>query len=893
MEKFYWKFIDKFGTFVCKGPENLSRLYFPLANEAEFMSVITPDLKGDIKTSQNTFLLAPATTEDLHNRRDARHFWVYLDKNRIWSLAGANGFSRGDSVTLEAGLLWHKIIRLNKKLGLRAEILNFVPASGEHVEIMQVKITNVSRKTIKFTPTAAIPIFGRSADNLRDHHHVTSLLNRISLNKYGVVNKPVMTFDERGHRINYISYFVLGVAQNKQAPDGFFPTVEGFIGEGANLDYPEAILKNLTPKTKIEPQHQGKECLGGLRFKAQLLKPGQSKQFSLLLGIAEERLEIQRILNKFNTESRILSALNKTKEYWQQKLSKIAFVTGDSNFDNWLNWVRLQPVLRAIYGCSFLPDFDYGRGGKGWRDLWQDCLALILCDGEALRPLLTSNFSGVRVDGSNATIITKRPGYFIADRNRIARVWMDHGVWPYFTLELYIHRTGDFDILFEKSAYFRDLHLNRASLIDHNWNEAHKHLYTINGKIYHGTILEHILVQHLVQFLNVGKHNNIRLEGADWNDGLDMARHNGESVPFSAFYGRNLKSLARLLQKLSQDKKITNIKVFRELLILLAPINFADYKAKQEQLSKYFKATQKFISGKTVSLPIHKLIKDLDSRADFILKHIREKEWINLGKGTGLFNGYYDDGGRRVEGRFRNAMRMTLTGQAFPILSGAATEQQIRKTFSATKKFLKDKSLGGYRLNTDFKEVKLNLGRAFGFAYGNKENGAFFSHMNVMFAYGLYERGFARQGFEVLSSIYRMSTDLTKSKIYPGIPEYFNLTGRGMYSYLTGSASWYILTLLTQVFGIKGEYGDLVIQPKFTAEQFAKKSEISVATYFLGRKITVRYFNPKRLSFPDYKIKKVYITPLLEFILASDVKLIITKSAILSQKKDISLKISL
>ena len=30
----------------------------------------------------------------------------------------------------------------------------------------------------------------------------------------------------------------------------------------------------------------------------------------------------------------------------------------------------------------------------------------------------------------------------------------------------------------------------------------------------------------------------------------------------------------------------------------------------------------------------------------------------------------------------------------------------------------------------------------FGFAYGEKENGAVFSHMTVMFAYALYQRGF-------------------------------------------------------------------------------------------------------------------------------------------------------
>ena len=54
--------------------------------------------------------------------------------------------------------------------------------------------------------------------------------------------------------------------------------------------------------------------------------------------------------------------------------------------------------------------------------------------------------------------------------------------------------------------------------------------------------------------------------------------------------------------------------------------------------------------------------------------------------------------------------------------------------------------MGGYRLNTDFGGVQLNLGRCFGFAFGHKENGAMFSHMAVMYANALYQRGLVREG---------------------------------------------------------------------------------------------------------------------------------------------------
>ena len=113
----------------------------------------------------------------------------------------------------------------------------------------------------------------------------------------------------------------------------------------------------------------------------------------------------------------------------------VSFETGDEDRDNYLKWICFQPILRRIYGCSFLPYHDYGKGGRGWRDLWQDCLALLIMDPSVVRQMIVDNYGGVRIDGTNATIIGNRQGEFIADRNNIARVWMDHAFWPFVTTQ--------------------------------------------------------------------------------------------------------------------------------------------------------------------------------------------------------------------------------------------------------------------------------------------------------------------------------------------------------------------------------------------------------------------------------------------------------------------------
>jgi cellobiose phosphorylase len=201
---------------------------------------------------------------------------------------------------------------------------------------------------------------------------------------------------------------------------------------------------------------------------------------------------------------------------------------------------------------------------------------------------------------------------------------------------------------------------------------------------------------------------------------------------------------------------------------------------------------------------------------------------------------------------------MTLTGQVFSIMSGMALDGEIEKIIESAEAFLKDKTYKGYHLNTDFGVLNyLDLGRAFGFAYGTKENGSFFSHMTVMFAAALYQRGFARRGYEVLQSIYKMATDTKRSKIYPGIPEYFDAQGRGMYHYLTGSASWLVLTQLIHVFGVRGSRGDLIIAPLLVKEEFNKKGIAAVRCQFAGKRLCVEYHNPKKLDVGSYTIKEV------------------------------------
>lgn len=819
-------YLDEQGSFRLEHPERYSYLYFPLANEAGMKSSVTPRLGGDAKIDQNSFLLQPVSSMELHNQKATRNYWCSVQGKGIVSLTGASAAEEAAEMTgevnqnqtiLEAGIMWHKLIRHMPAFGLKSEILSFVPDSEDTVELTLVSVTNKTDEPLTIELTAAIPVYGRSADNIRDHRHVTSLLHRIETTKEGVVVFPTFTFDERGHKKNNLSYFVYGV----ERPVGFYPTIDSFIGEGGSLAAPKAFYQGTPVKAGVK--EAGEEALGGLVFAKRTLLPKETMTYATISGIAQMGNELS-VYERYDTIEKIEQAFQTTKENWLRKMN-VTFHTGEERFDRFLYWVCFQPMLRRIYGCSFLPHHDYGKGGRGWRDLWQDCLALLMMNPSGVREMLLGNYAGVRLDGTNATIIGTKPGEFKADRNNIQRVWMDHGVWPYMTTEFYIHQTGDIAILPEEVDYFE------------------------GGK---GTVLEHILVQNLTAFYEVGEHNQLRLLNADWNDALDMAAERGESVAFSAAYAGNLKKLSELLSQWETLSNIKTVLLSEGVMKLLSEneVLFESVEKKQALLKEYrLQATKK---QEKQEITISELAGKLEAMATWMLEHIRKAEWLK----EGWFNGYYDNHGRRVEGSFPNGVRMMLTSQVFTIMSGAATREQVEKIISSADTFLYQEDLGGYRLNTDFHEIKDDLGRMFGFAYGQKENGAVFSHMTTMYGNALYQRGFAKEGYQALHTLFQASDHFDSSVIYPGIPEYFNAKGRGMYHYLTGAASWYMMTVVSEMFGVKGNFGNLCFEPKLLREQFDRKKQAKISLTFAERDLEIIYENPQDLTYGEYKISE-------------------------------------
>jgi cellobiose phosphorylase len=903
IEGLLYQFMADRLSFQSKSATSLRQIYLPLSGGtyAGVKSAITPFLSGDIKVDRDAYVTKPVSREDLRN--SLRNAFFYIENKGVVSLSEE---TTSESAQVEIGPLWQKLLRRHPSYGLELEAWNFVPINNDSVELMQIVVRNVSRKTLKVTVTTAIPLFGRALANKHDHEHVTSLLNRARQLPEGVLVVPTMIFNEEGHQQANRVYFVLGRSAKGENPIGTFPTFDSFYGDSGSFERPQAVYANRNPGKLAAHDLNGKEVVGALRFKTEALRPGMQRAYYVVIGTANNEKEARKIMRTVSTPEGFIQALKSTQKYWYDIATSIRFSSANPDFDNWMKWVNIQPTLRRLWGCSFLPDHDYGKGGKGWRDLWQDLLALILTEPEKIRGDLSNNFMGVRIDGTNATIVGSNPGEFRADRNAITRVWMDHGIWPLLTTMHYVHQTGDTGVLFEEVCYFRDTQLSRTFEKDLDWRpEDGTQLKTISGAIYQGTILEHLLLQNLVQFFNVGEHNLIRLENADWNDGLDMAFSRGESVTFSAMYAGNLMALAQLLEDLDQaGQRGESFLMAKEMQVLLDSTTHlpCDYNSAEDKrrvlFESYFKSVQPKISGERLQMKFKDAASDLRKKAQWLFEKIRHDEFLQIQDGQKSyrwFNGYYDNMGQKVEGKKDGQIRMTLTGQVFPLMSGLANSQEIKDVVTSVGRFLEDPAFGGIHLNTDFGVRNYpDLGRAFSFAYGTKENGAFFSHMIVMFAYALYKNSFVREGHKVLQSLYQMCQDGSQAKIYPGIPEYFDLTGRGMYPYLTGSASWMVLTMLTQVFGVRGQCGHLVLNPKLVKEQFSSQGLAGAECYFAGKRVVIIYQNRHRQDYGRYRIKEIALNDKsMAFEYLSPGTALIPREQIVKVKSPVTIKVRL
>ncbi len=791
--------------------------YFPLFNQNGFKSTITPNLIGDVKLDYHHYILEPISEIGLYDSY-GRHVIIYINDVPYY-LSGKGIHQQDDILDVTYNSISQKVVRTNDKYQITTT--SFIPYNKQ-VELHEIKYLNKTIENQKIKVITAPLLYGRSVDNLFDHRHVTSLLNRSEVIEGGILLKPTLSFDERGHIKNdYLYYFLAN--SNDISIDGYYPSYDEFINGGSML-YP----KGLNNKYQVGHKVSGYETIGGVSFKEITLKPNEEIKFYMAFGITlkEEEIFNTKTLLTSDSFNKLLVESNKANNELYQKMQ---FYIKDDETSKFLSFLEVQPVLRRLFGNSYLPHHDYGKGGRGWRDLFQDLLFMIMTFDKSVKDQLINNFKGIRIDGSNATIIGNKPGEFKADRNNITRVWSDHSAWPLLSIDSYINYFNDYEILLEKVSYFDDqfTHYTRKTKL----NVSNDNILRSNGEIYKGTILEHLILQNVVSIYNTGEKGFIRIEDADWNDGLDMARDLGETISFTHFFINNIKILIKYLNRFEE------VELFESLGILIEDGN----------LSKFFDKVKNF-NEVSKTYQTKELIKHLQKQIDKLKNNIYKYAFME----NGALQSYVDN-----DGNWLDNGTVSLTGQAMALLSMTIVKEDATTISKVVKNRLFNEDLGGYHLNENYNEVKMNMGRAYGFSYNHKENGAVFSHMALMYTYGLFNYELSKNAHEGTFAIINQA--MNKDSLIPlGIPEYFTDKGHGKYFYLTGSATWLLKVLKEQIFGLKMIDGTLVIKPQMMASDFIL-GVAKIKTIIFDNLVEVTFYNKNNKDHPHYEIDKIIV----------------------------------
>jgi len=274
------------------------------------------------------------------------------------------------------------------------------------------------------------------------------------------------------------------------------------------------------------------------------LKPGESKELAVLMGIGKAAVEGKKVVQEFQILDKLHQEFSKVKEYWHPRLQGMTVETPDSEFNSMTNmWNPYNCLMTYAWSRAASLVYSGERDGLGYRDTVQDLLGVFHTipedAGERLELMITGQVS----TGGTMPVVkpfAHKPGQEKSPREEEYR--SDDCMWLFNSIPAYVKETGDF-AFYEKVLPYAD-----------------------TGE---DTVLGHL--KRAIQFNleRSGAHGLPCGLYADWNDCLELGHH-GESV-FVAFQLRYaLKTyieICELLKKTNEQKWAQNqLKVLDENL---------------------------------------------------------------------------------------------------------------------------------------------------------------------------------------------------------------------------------------------------------------------------------------------------------------------------------------